>query len=198
MQSFEDRHKKPVELHISPHFFFNVLNSIYHSIKLNPDQAEDILLKFSELMQYYVYDCREEKILLEKEAKNIRNFIALQKMKTPFDYQGNFNVQGEDANQLISPMLFMGIVENVFKNGTNNSLPLSFLKIDFSLQETQVLFSLSFPRADEPGDHSMEFDKNLLSLQNKFEVLYPASHNFQISRAHNVCSIILQVQLDSN
>src|SRR5437764_5862341 len=98
------------QLRLSPHFFFNILNSIYHSIRLNPDQAEDILINFSELMQYHVYDCISEKILLEKEIKSVRNFIFLQKMKFSPKFQVKVTVRGETENQRVPPLIFMSVI----------------------------------------------------------------------------------------
>ena len=194
-QSFLPKRAESLRINLSPHFFFNILNSIYHSIKLNPDQAEDILLKFSELMQYYVYDCLDEKILLEKEVKSIRNFISLQKLKLPFNLREDFSVDGEIGNQLISPSVFMQVVENVFKNELNDSHPQSFLEMSFSIRDNEAILTMSHSLSHNISNHSAEYDKGLLNLQTMLYALYPASHNFQINKSGKTCSIVLQIQL---
>ncbi|HYV91212.1 MAG TPA: histidine kinase [Chitinophagales bacterium] len=193
-QSFLPKRAESLRVNLSPHFFFNILNSIYHSIKLNPDQAEDILLKFSELMRYYIYDCLNEKIMLEKEVRNIRNFIALQKMRMPFELKEDFLVEGEIGNQLISPSVFMEVVENVFQHGLNDINPQSFFEINFSILDHQVIFNLSYSCSQDVDNHSEKYDKGLMNLQSKLHILYPASHYFQINKSDKACSIFLQIQ----
>src|SRR5947199_124467 len=70
-QSFHLPRTDSFQVKLSPHFFFNVLNSIYHSIRLNADQAEDILINFSELIQYHVYDCLSHEIALESKLQTL-------------------------------------------------------------------------------------------------------------------------------
>ena len=64
-----------LKLQISPHFYFNVMNSIYHSIKIDPEQAEDIVLQLSEVMKYHIYDSSKEQVELEHELQNIHHYI---------------------------------------------------------------------------------------------------------------------------
>src|SRR5205814_562803 len=98
----------------------------------NADQAEDILINFSELIQYHVYDCPSREIALEKEIRSIRNFVYLQKMKFPPEFRADIIVTGEEMNQQIPPLIFMSVIENIFKYGFKSSVPNSFLKIDFT------------------------------------------------------------------
>ena len=59
---------------INPHALFNSLNSIYGHIDKSNQAARSILLQFSGLLRYQLYDC----MALEKEIEYIRNYIAFQ------------------------------------------------------------------------------------------------------------------------
>jgi len=181
-----------LQIKLTPHFFFNVLNSIYHSIRLNPDQAEDILINFSELMQYQIYDCPGDKISLEKEIKSIRNFIYLQKMKFPPEFGVEVTVKGETENQRIPPTVFVTVIENIFKHGFNGASPNSFLKVEFSIQKNHVLLVTSHSLTDSGSSQSLEYEKSLEDLQSKLQVLFSAICELKIDRTARVCSISVQ------
>ncbi len=46
---------------INPHSLFNSLNTVYGSIDKNNPYARRILLQYSELLRYQLYDCTAEK-----------------------------------------------------------------------------------------------------------------------------------------
>lgn len=60
---------------IKPHFLFNALNSIY-GIALNDQQAIDLLLDFSKLLRYLLYNS-DDNVTLEEEINIIRIFSQI-------------------------------------------------------------------------------------------------------------------------
>ena len=63
----------------NPHFLFNSINSIYGHIDKQNAIARNMLLTFSEMLRYQLYDCNSNMIDIEKEMKYIKNYVALQK-----------------------------------------------------------------------------------------------------------------------
>src|ERR1700746_827545 len=49
---------------INPHALFNSLNTIYGHIDKGNQTARDILLQFSDLLKYQLYECGSEKVAL--------------------------------------------------------------------------------------------------------------------------------------
>jgi LytS/YehU family sensor histidine kinase len=92
-----------LKLQISPHFYFNIMNSIYHSIKINPAQAEKIVMELSEIMKYHIYDCSREKVELTKELNAIRNYIGLQEMRLASKPNISIDVKGNLNNKFYCP-----------------------------------------------------------------------------------------------
>ena len=114
-----DKQKLAVELDLlksklNPHFLFNTLNNIDSLIHQNPEEASAALIRLSEMMRYLTYETSSEVVELEKEVEYIRNFIELYRIriKSPDDIR--FEVKG-DLNVMISPALFVPLIENAFK-----------------------------------------------------------------------------------
>lgn len=101
---------------VSPHFMFNVLNSLASLARKKSDQVESAIIQLSQLMRYTLYHT-DKKVTLEQEADYINNYINLQKLRFGATVNMHFHVDLERRDLLIEPMLLVPFVENAFKHG---------------------------------------------------------------------------------
>ena len=66
---------------INPHALFDSLNTIYGHLDKTNQVARNILLHFSELLLYQLYDCSADKVILEKEVEYVTNYVAFQRLR---------------------------------------------------------------------------------------------------------------------
>ena len=64
---------KFLKAQINPHFLFNALNNIYTLSLIKSADTPEMILKLSEMLRYILYDCNEDKVLLEKEISYMNN-----------------------------------------------------------------------------------------------------------------------------
>ncbi|HXA01942.1 MAG TPA: histidine kinase, partial [Cytophagaceae bacterium] len=100
---------------INPHALFNSLNAIYGHIDKSNQTARTILLQFSELLRYQLYDCGEEKILLEKEIDYIKNYISFQQLRKDESLIVIVKIGPIASGFKIAPLLLVVLIENAFK-----------------------------------------------------------------------------------
>ena len=100
---------------INPHALFNSLNTIYGHIDKNNQVARNILLQFSELLRYQLYDCGAEKVSLEKEIDYIKNYVAFQRLRKDEKLVVNFQIENIETGLKIAPLLLVVLIENAFK-----------------------------------------------------------------------------------
>ena len=101
---------------VSPHFMFNVLNSLASLARKKSDQVESAIIQLSQLMRYSLYHT-DKKVTLEQEADYINNYINLQKLRFGATVNMHFHVDLARKDLLIEPMLLVPFVENAFKHG---------------------------------------------------------------------------------
>ena len=66
---------------VNPHFFFNTLNNLYGWVGKDPDQAQKMILKLSEMMRYSIYQGQDDYVTLEEEVDYIEKYIDLHQMR---------------------------------------------------------------------------------------------------------------------
>lgn len=101
---------------VSPHFMFNVLNSLASLARKKSDQVEAAIIQLSQLMRYSLYHT-DKKVTLEQEAEYLNNYIELQKLRFGASVEMRFHVDIAQRDVLIEPMLLVPFVENAFKHG---------------------------------------------------------------------------------
>ena len=100
---------------INPHALFNSLNTVYGHIDKSNQAARNILLQFSELLRYQLYDCGVEKVSLEKEIEYIKNYVSFQRLRKDEKLIVNLCIGKIQAGLKIAPLLLIVLLENAFK-----------------------------------------------------------------------------------
>ena len=103
---------------ISPHFMFNILNSLTALARKKSDLLEPVIIKLSQLMRYTIYHSAVQRVELETEIEYLQNYIDLQRLRFGQHVEINFNKHIDHPNFQIEPMLLISFVENAFKHGS--------------------------------------------------------------------------------
>lgn len=103
---------------VSPHFMFNVLNSMV-ALARKKEDLEPSLLRLSSLMRYMVYSSNEDKVPLQKELEYLRSYMELQLLRFQDGIDVSYVVDNHSSGDCrIEPMILIPFVENAFKHGT--------------------------------------------------------------------------------
>lgn len=180
---------------ISPHFIFNILNSIVYLIRSKSELAEPVTLKLSELMRYMLYESDHAHIPLEKEVSYLKNYIELQQVRFEEDVDVRFTSEGEAAGQMIEPMLLIPFVENAFKHGVGM---VQDPVIDIKLLITAGGLTLSVQNKTTPDiaiQGGVGSGIGLKNVTRRLELLYPEKHQLTIKNENGWFSVLLSLTL---
>lgn len=101
---------------LNPHFLFNTLNSIYALIAISPADAQDAVHKLSKLLRYVLYE-NPAFVSLECEAAFMDNYVKLQRLRLPKSAVMELDTEISGYKDTsVPPMLFVTLLENVFKH----------------------------------------------------------------------------------
>ena len=180
---------------ISPHFIFNILNSIVYLIRSKSPLAEPVTIKLSELMRYMLYESNDSQIPLEKEASYLENYVELQKIRFEEDVEIRLKIEGESGGQLIEPMLMIPFVENAFKHGVG-LVAEPVIDIDLKYGKDDMVFKVRnriTPETEADKDSSSGI--GLQNVRRRLELLYPGAHNLQIEKTDEWFEVELWLSL---
>ncbi|MCB0641286.1 MAG: histidine kinase, partial [Phaeodactylibacter sp.] len=96
----------------NPHFLFNTLNNIYALARKQSEHLAPVVLKLSKLLRFMLYECSTATIPLEREIQVIRDYLDLEALRYNDRLQVDFEVNLEDPETAIAPLLLLPFVEN--------------------------------------------------------------------------------------
>jgi two-component system LytT family sensor kinase len=182
---------------ISPHFIFNVLNSIVYLIRIKSDQAEKVTLELSELMRYMLYESGDQQVPLAKEIGYLENYVELQKVRFGEDVDINLVVEGNRHGTVIEPMLLIPFVENAFKHGVG-LVENPSINIHLTINEKDLIFTVTNKKTtDTAAEKDDASGIGLRNVSRRLELLYPERHQLTFSDHNGLFEVILIVQLSS-
>jgi len=175
----------------NPHFLFNSINSIYAHIDKTNKVARDMLLVFSEMLRYQLYECNVERIELEREINYIRNYIAIQKSRIDERIQVTFCIAGTNGNLLVPPLILITFIENAFKYVGFNESRENMIQIALKHYDNVLEFSV-FNTKDSFVNYTQGASGlGIANARRRLELLYPNRHSLTIDDRENTYTICL-------
>ncbi|MDE6416186.1 MAG: sensor histidine kinase [Duncaniella sp.] len=155
---------------LNPHFLFNTLNSIYALIAIAPEKAQAAVHELSRMLRYMLYESHAT-VPLAHELNFISNYIELMKLRLNPALPLEVNLDaGDCADMPVAPLIFITLVENVFKHG-DTSAP--YKPVDISLTARGgvvhcVTSNAIAPRSSEKAEGGI----GLANLNRRLALLY--------------------------
>lgn len=180
---------------VNPHFLFNSLNSLYaYALQEKNEKTAEPIAKLANLMRFIIDDMDKEFIPLAREAEYIQDYIQLQSIRSSAEHDITINLNLEDEDIQIAPMLLIPFVENAYKHGIN-PLVKSFLQIDLKAgsEDIQFVIENSINKDNSAFDKEKGFGIGLDNVKRRLEYIYPGKHNLSIAETENRYLVILKI-----
>ena len=180
----------------NPHFLFNSINSIYGHIDRKNGTARNMLLSFSEMLRYQLYECNVDHIPIDKEIHYIRNYISLQQVRKEEDLQVCLDIAENIRGFTIAPLLFIAFIENAFKYVSPNGEGENKITISLRKKEDWLVF-----RSFNTRDHSVNgpgMDRSgigIANVQRRLELQYPKQYELRTRKEAEFYEITLNLKI---
>ena len=168
---------------INPHFLFNGLNTVYGYIDMGNRQARDMMVQFSDLLRYNLYEADMDLIELEKEIKYLKNYVALQKARSNDNVEVSLKIDYQNGTVKVAPLIFMAFVENAFKYVSRGDSGINSVSISLNEDAGRIDFT-----CENSFDEETESAAGGIGLNNavrRLELLYRDRYKLDINKLEN-------------
>lgn len=179
---------------VSPHFMFNVLNSLAALARKKSDLMEPVIIQLSQLMRYMLYDAGEKRMTINQEIEYLTNYIDLQKLRFGTDILITFRTQVLRGELAIEPMLLIPFVENAFKHGTGLVMD-PVIEIELVSDDNTLNFVVrnKFSNAAQAKDPSSGI--GIQNVRRRLDLLYKDMHVLNLSQEGSWFTVELKLIL---
>jgi hypothetical protein len=181
---------------MNPHFLFNSIHSIYGYIDKTNSTARNMLLTFSDMLRYQLYDCNSGSIGLDKELNYIKNYIALQRARKEEDLVVNFHVEKNLSGITIAPLLFICFVENAFKYVGATDEGEHRVDISFAKRGNALLFQCLNTKDPIPVESIDQKGIGISNARRRLALHYPEKNVLDIQESQKYYLVNLKIEID--
>lgn len=183
---------------INPHFLFNVLNTLYGTaLQENAELTAGGIQKLGDMMRFMLHENNLDFIRMDKEIEYLRNYIDLQKLRTQSSPGITIedNINDQNCNHQIAPMLLIPMVENAFKHGISLKEK-SWIKIELDCAENNIRFEVRNSMHEKTSDDP-EKDKSGVGFNNvveRLKLIYPGRFQLTVNKGEGEYRVQLSIQ----
>lgn len=181
---------------VSPHFMFNVLNTLVALIRQRSEQLEPIVVELSSLMRYMLYESDEEKVSLETEIEYLKSYIDIQKLRFGNKVAIHVECPQELPALMLEPMLLIPLVENAFKHGVNVIRdPALHINLQLNGGELELVVANRYKEPAYSDQEKRNSGIGLANLKRRLNILYPKAHELQLTKEEDWFRAHLRINL---
>lgn len=182
---------KLLKMQIHPHFLFNSLNTIYGFALAKKEEAPEMILKLSNLLDYILYQIDKPGVPLKSELEHIEDYISLEKMRFHDTLKVNVSFENLKSDMQVAPMLLIPFVENGFKHG---AIIDGFLSIDILAKEEHGFFVFQMKNSCQKNEEKTK-GIGLDNIRKRLEMLYANRYELEVNHQANEFYVELKIQL---
>ncbi len=165
---------------LNPHFLLNALNNLYSVSLTNPMNVSHKIIELSDLLKYQIETNKKDYNYLFDEKKFIEKYIEYSKWKLQ-NILILSNEIGEIKNYLITPMLFLPLIENAIKYSNFERNPV--ININWIFSNSKFIFTIS-NAFKENKNENFSTQTGLKNLKKRLQLFHPES-NLEIIENNN-------------
>ncbi|MGL5277069.1 sensor histidine kinase [Myroides sp.] len=194
-QEHLEAHLKLLQDQINPHLMFNVLNHIHILMQSNVELASTVLLKFSDILRYQLYECNHKLVLLHREIQYLQDLVDIEKVRWGDELDVECNWELSNKKLQITPLLLVPLIENAFKHvsrlpNTKGYILINCIEKDNTLTlYIENSYSTRFKIEKAQGGIGIENVRKRLDMQ------YADSHIFDITHTDEKHIVELSIKL---
>lgn len=180
---------------INPHSMFNVLNHIHVLLGKDPWAADDLLLKYSEILRYQLYNAGKDKVTLRQDTDYLKQYIEVEKIrwKNKIAVTQEWNIEDECIE--VPPLLFVSFLENAFKYVSRSDSEKGYVEIAFSQSGETITFSVKNSRSEIGPGVREGTGLGLPNIRKRLDILFPARHELKITDPEDHYSVHLTLTI---
>jgi hypothetical protein len=180
---------------INPHMMFNVLNHIHILMKKNVDKADDLLMRYSDILRYQLYECNREIVSLQKETDYLKDVVEVEKMRWGNELKVDCSWNIENGKTEINPLLLIPFIENAFKHVSRLPSETGYVTIALNQDGDTLRLVVENSRTNQALQKKSASGLGLENVKKRLEILYPGKHKLAVQKTDTVYKITLVITL---
>ncbi len=173
-----------LKMQLQPHFLFNTLHSISTLVNEDPEAAEVMIARLSELLRLSLENTGAHEVPLSQELEFVERYLEIEQIRFEDRLRIHFDIDPKTLDAQVPNLILQPLVENAIRHGIGHNLG-GRVEVRSSLVEGQLLLQVL---DDGAGLASKCLNRPGLGLSNtraRLDAIYGKEHDFVLRNASN-------------
>lgn len=164
---------------LHPHFLFNTLHTISALVREDPETAERMIARLSDLLRLALRDSAMQEVELRQELEYLDIYLDIERVRFDDRLSVRFDIQPDTARALVPGLLLQPIVENAIRHGIGGRTGQGVIRIQSSREGSRLCLSVvdNGVGLRTATDEDVREGVGLSSVRGRLERLYGRSHS---------------------
>lgn len=181
---------------INPHLMFNVLNHIHILMQRNVPLASELLIKFSDILRYQLYQSNREYVMLYAEIKYLKDLVGIEQVRWGNELDVDCRWEIQNGCLQITPLLLMPLVENAFKHVSRLPHENGYVNLLCRQEGNDLMLKIKNSYTEQYKPSSNDHGLGLENVRKRLDIQYPCRYDLSIEKTKDTYTIILNLALN--
>ena len=173
-----------LKMQLHPHFLFNTLHSISTLVNEDPEAAEAMIARLSELLRISLENTGAQEVPLSQELEFVERYLEIEQIRFEDRLRISFDIDPQTLDARVPNLILQPLVENAIRHGIAHNAG-GKVEVRSSLAGGKLLLQvlddgvgLASPGLRRPG-------LGLSNTRARLEAIYGKEHDFVLRNASN-------------
>jgi LytS/YehU family sensor histidine kinase len=181
-----------LKMQLQPHFLFNTLHAISALIKEDPQTAESMLARLSELLRFSLRSGNLQEVPLREEMKILDLYLDIERMRFHDRLTILTDIESQVMSAYVPNLILQPLVENSIRHGISKHLGSGVITIRAKKMNDSLLMVVQDNGKGIP-DHIRE-GVGLSTTRARLQQLYGSHHQFEMSSGEEK-GVVVSIQI---
>jgi len=186
------------ELHLlksqfNSRFIFDTMQSIRQHVRSKSPSSLGLILKFSDLLSYILYENDETSIPLHKEIEIIEGYLDLEKERHGVRIDIQITQRGKVEEKRIMPLVLLPLVECCFEHSTISQKTNGSISIDFNATDLALLVILNINNIRSFSNEVFQKSLRIKNVKHRLSLYYAGKHHLEIMEKND--NYVVQLEM---
>ena len=168
---------------IHPHFLFNTLNAVTAHVRADPDVAERMLARLSQLLRHVLSSAGVEEVSLEEELEVARAYLDIERVRFEDRLRVGWSVDAETLPARVPHLVLQPLVENAVRHGIAPRAAEGTVEVVAARRGDRLYLAVRDDGVGMTTTSRAEEGVGLANTRARLRQLYGAHHTFTVTAA---------------
>jgi len=190
-----------LRMQLHPHFLFNTLNTIMALIRDDPQGAEEMVTRLSDLLRLTLETSNVQEIPLRQELDFARKYLDIQRVRFGERLESRFEVAPETLDAPVPTFMLQPVIENAVRHGLDSEAGTCDIRVVSRMSEGGLLIEVhdTGPGIGGGGDQAVREGIGISNTKARLHQVYGDRARFELRNDSPIgCVVSIRIPIDGS